>query len=313
MENNTRRVTRLSSQTPIGAINSYTSGTSNNSSPVIPACKAYMANSDQTKDIPLLEAISATNMEESLKKINLSLEALNKSVDLLQTSHTDLRKDLTTIRSEIGTIGSEAKATKVSFDLKIENLDAKITTKQEANHSELTNLLRAQGESIAEDIAAINLNAEIQGEKVTSIQLLTTSQTEKIELLEKLLGERSEEMARMEERLEEHIQRTNDRFMRAQDDVEANRILINDVEQHGRRWALRVVGLKAPIEKPEKSDVSKDLVIQFLSTHLKINNIRPSDLDCAHRIGPVKDGKQAILIRFFRRNIVEDLMRQKKY
>ena len=119
-------------------------------------------------------------------------------------------------------------------------------------------------------------------------------------------------MARMEERLEEHIRRTNDRFMRAQDDVEANRILINEVESHGRRWALRVVGLKAPTEKPEKSDVSKELVLQFISTHLKINNTRLGDLDCAHRIGAIKDGKQAILVRLFRRNIVEDLMRQKK-
>ena len=51
----------------IGAINSPTGNTSNIGStdiPVIPACKGNMTSLVQNKDIPTLNAASATSMEE---------------------------------------------------------------------------------------------------------------------------------------------------------------------------------------------------------------------------------------------------------
>jgi hypothetical protein len=45
---------------------------------------------------------------------------------------------------------------------------------------------------------------------------------------------------------------------------------------------------------------------------LNMNHIQLADLDCAHRIGPVKLKKQAILTRFFRRDHVEQILRVKK-
>jgi hypothetical protein len=83
------------------------------------------------------------------------------------------------------------------------------------------------------------------------------------------------------------------------------------VESHGRRWAVKIVGLKAPT-KFETADVSKDLALQFFANDMQTNNIRLDDLDCAHRIGVIKNHKQAILVRFFRRNFVEQLMKIKK-
>ena len=50
----------------------------------------------------------------------------------------------------------------------------------------------------------------------------------------------------------------------------------------------------------------------FFADLLNIRDITPFDIDCAHRLGEVKDGKQTLLIRFFRREIAENLLRSKK-
>lgn len=80
----------------------------------------------------------------------------------------------------------------------------------------------------------------------------------------------------------------------------------NDNEQHGRRWALRFSGLKAP-EEYETSEQAARIVADFVTVRLRIQVV-PDDIDVAHRIGKAKDEKQTILARFFRRNLVHKIL-----
>jgi hypothetical protein len=84
------------------------------------------------------------------------------------------------------------------------------------------------------------------------------------------------------------------------------------VEAHRRRWAIRIVGLPAPLIKPESSDTAKELVVQFLRERLSIQSVEVTDIDCAHRFGAVKNEKQQILTRFFRRDLADHAIRNKK-
>ena len=73
------------------------------------------------------------------------------------------------------------------------------------------------------------------------------------------------------------------------------------------------MGLKAPETLPETLAQAKDRLFRFFSEFLNIQNIKPEDIDCAHRVGyPGRDGAQTMLVRFFRREICEYLQRSKK-
>lgn len=89
---------------------------------------------------------------------------------------------------------------------------------------------------------------------------------------------------------------------------------VNSVEQHGRRWAIRLFGLKAlPQGVYELPEEAKKLVVDKLNEHLGKHMkeaLKESDIDCAHRIGRVDRYKnQAMLIRFFARDRVDELVK----
>jgi hypothetical protein len=111
--------------------------------------------------------------------------------------------------------------------------------------------------------------------------------------------------------MEDRATSINERFTRVQNAVDETRLLVNDVEAHGRCWAIRIKGIKAPTHI-ESSDETKDHVLRFITTHLNIHNIRLEDIDTAHRLGAVKNFNQTILTRFFRRDIVDALLKVKK-
>ena len=105
-------------------------------------------------------------------------------------------------------------------------------------------------------------------------------------------------------------------FTTVQDRINEVRKIANDVEAHGRRWSVRLVGMPAPTPAPgkirESTPEAKAAALRFFAEYLNVNNISPEDIDCAHRIGAVKDRKQTLLIRFFRREIAEHLLSNKK-
>jgi hypothetical protein len=69
----------------------------------------------------------------------------------------------------------------------------------------------------------------------------------------------------------------------------------NSVEAHNRRWALRILGLKAP-ENQEFTAEAKQIAIDFFHDKLNVTNLATIDIDCAHRVGKVSaKGKQTLL------------------
>ena len=50
-------------------------------------------------------------------------------------------------------------------------------------------------------------------------------------------------------------------------------VLANEVEAHGRRWSIRILGLPAPSEEGENTHAAKLVVINLLKSRLNINHI----------------------------------------
>jgi hypothetical protein len=89
--------------------------------------------------------------------------------------------------------------------------------------------------------------------------------------------------------------------------------LANSVEQHGRRWAVRFLGLAAPGPEGEKKDQAKEKVLKIIKENLKIPNVQITDIDCAHRVGYVTaTNKQTMLVRFFARDLADDVRSRMK-
>jgi hypothetical protein len=102
------------------------------------------------------------------------------------------------------------------------------------------------------------------------------------------------------------------RIEAVQQGVDEVRLLANEVEAHGRRWSLRFMGLPAPVDHIEKKTEAKAIVLKFLADRMNIVNFHPNDIDTAHRIGPVQNSNQTILLRFFRRENADFILASKK-
>jgi hypothetical protein len=95
--------------------------------------------------------------------------------------------------------------------------------------------------------------------------------------------------------------------------AEENREMVNQIEAHERRWAIRLFGLKAPTKKPELIHQSKEVLLIFLKEKLGIDNIKPGEIDTIHRLGPITpEGNQTLLVRFFRRELVDYILASKR-
>jgi hypothetical protein len=78
----------------------------------------------------------------------------------------------------------------------------------------------------------------------------------------------------------------------------------NAIESHNRRWAFRIMGISEP-EEYESTEYAKLIVSDFVREELKIPHFSYENIDCAHRVGRVRDGKQAMLVRLHERDHVD--------
>ena len=83
----------------------------------------------------------------------------------------------------------------------------------------------------------------------------------------------------------------------------------NNLEQHGRRWAVRIYGLDAPADSVKEN--AKQLASDFFQHNVDLV-IPVNEIDCAHRVGGKTNGKQALLVRFHRRDYVDALVEVRK-
>lgn len=82
---------------------------------------------------------------------------------------------------------------------------------------------------------------------------------------------------------------------------------LNHLEQHGRRWQVRISGLPIGRDRYESTDTAKNLVCDFLSSSLHLN-LSKSSIDCAHRIGKPVNNTHSMLVRFHDRDSVDLLI-----
>jgi hypothetical protein len=245
----------------------------------------------------------------SLDKINQNLVSLNETVLSLKTSNTELQTDFDKLREELS---GEIQSTKESFETKVDELKDEILLDHALKSEDITTQLAEREKRVDSEIAGINSKVDRHITLTEGFQGTLHDHTHRISDLEAQIARQNVTIEEMKEVMDRQACATNLRIIRIQQGVDEARLIANDVEAHGRRWAVRIAGLDKPVSLPENPDEAKALVVQFIAEKLGINCIAVEDLDCAHRIGAVKSGKQAIMCRFFRRDLADMVLKVKK-
>ena len=100
----------------------------------------------------------------------------------------------------------------------------------------------------------------------------------------------------------------NEKIKLLERQLSETRIALNHLEQHSRRWAIRIHGLPPPTDP--RQEQAKQVSSTFLKDKLNLN-IPVSEIDCAHRVGIVRNNQQSMLVKFFRRDFVDDIITQR--
>ena len=138
-----------------------------------------------------------------------------------------------------------------------------------------------------------------------NMKQLTDSLTLKIDKLESEVFE----MAREKDLLKEELTklRGENADLRGQlskqtKEVSAVKVSINDHEQHGRSWNLRVFGV--PETAQETANDCTEKVVSIFTSKLQVP-VQATDVENAHRVGKAPEGKggrpRPIIVRFFSR------------
>ena len=92
------------------------------------------------------------------------------------------------------------------------------------------------------------------------------SQHDQIRTLGDKLDSKTAKLEELEVELARHSERCQDRFQRVQDGLDETRIITNDVEAHGHRWALRILGIPAPESNSKTIMQAKELVLKIIES-----------------------------------------------
>ena len=107
---------------------------------------------------------------------------------------------------------------------------------------------------------------------------------------------------------EECVQNLNGKNVILEKELNENKTNINDLEQYGRRWNLRIFG----IEEKGKDENCKQHIIDLCKNKLNID-ITDNDIDAAHRVGASHNNRpRGIIVRFYRRTIRNDIIRARR-
>ncbi|XP_069125107.1 227 kDa spindle- and centromere-associated protein-like [Argopecten irradians] len=86
---------------------------------------------------------------------------------------------------------------------------------------------------------------------------------------------------------------------------------LNDLEQHGRKDSLRIIGLEDPSEK-ETVEECVEKIVSFVTDKLEVN-LTKSDINIAHRLGHFSRSKpRSIIVKFTSRRKKHDIIRARK-
>jgi hypothetical protein len=181
-------------------------------------------------------------------------------------------------------------------------------------HQELSKKMDTKFKTIDSQLEQQELTDSSTLAEVDALKMELASQKYKVAVLEeqmtKLLS-----LSDLVKEMDSKIEDTNDRLTMAVEEqneaIEETMLLVNSVEAHGRRWAVRIIGLPSPRERNETTHQAKEVDLQFFKDKLKISDLLYNDIDCAHRVGSITDFKQTMLIRFHARDSVDYVMRYK--
>jgi hypothetical protein len=249
-------------------------------------------------------------MGKTLESIDLNLTSLNTSVHNLETAKTELKDDFNKLRADIN---KDMENFRQLYDEKMRSMDNRITQDYLTKHTELLADLDTHKLTYDADIGLLKVNA---ARDLASLNLLTIDHDSQAQIIRELVASniaKDERLDRLEALIQEHIKGTATNFQNMQVQINEAKEMANQVEAHERRWAIRIRGLQAPPKgKFESTPEAKKALLVLLTEKLNINNVGAADIDTAHRIGPVVDGKQTLLVRFFRREIVEHILGSKR-
>ena len=304
--------------------------------PNSPTPGAHVHNSsitfqDEDRPDPPTMQDQLTKVATTLDSINDKLNSLSDSFHNLETTNIELKGELSTFRTKAT---NEMETTKVSFAEKLESLEFRIFEDQQTKHDNLTEDFKTHTENTTSVVSSLKKKLSTEATTIGNLRGTVVHQQERILNLEtkvsrlEILETRLDEyiannsnrstvldgtmMDHLEKKLNDHIEATTSKFLSFDDRIKEARAIANDVEAHGRRWSVRLVGLDAPTRPKESPDEAKDVALQFFATYLDIKDIMPEQIDTAHRIGAVKNHKQTLMIRFFRRELAEYVLKNKR-
>jgi hypothetical protein len=263
-----------------------------------------------TDESPLSLGLQMAAMRTTLDHINTNLTSLNSSVHNLELAKSELKAELKEDFSKLrADINSDMASVTTTYEGKLSALDSKLTEDHFIRCSEIVADLDAHKLVYNLDIDMIKKDLSC----VSALKTATDKQSDSIKALKDAIDISEEKWTRLESILSNHMDETARNFAKVFANIDELMEMNNQLEAHERRWAIRIKGLKAPPKnKKESTPEAKTAILNFLATKLDIKNISPLEMDTAHRLGPIKDGNQTILVRFFRREIVDIILNNKR-
>jgi hypothetical protein len=248
-------------------------------------------------------------MKNTLNLLSASSEEIRGEFAKLTVSNEEFKAELAKLRT---TIGEDLKATKDLLTTTTEEMEKKIKLIITEKYDEALTTCTTRNTENIDSIQQIKTQALIDASEVAILKTTLSSQQDTITSLETSLDESTARYEALAKKLDEYIQQSEDKFTQCQEGIYANRKMTNEVEAHARRWAIRIMGMPAP-EGQESTNDAKKLVLHFIANSLKVSNVLIGEIDCAHRVGKISsDKKQTMLVRFFKRDLTDHLLRKKK-
>jgi hypothetical protein len=290
----------------------------------------YTAQDDRCYIDQALEKINKTlsDLALSFQEVKSTSNEIKTSNNEIKTSNKEIKNNFEKLRTGISddlTVHKTAydeklDSIKESYDKKLDALEGTLIENSDIKYYEVVESVSDLKLQVNTDLQALKEQSQKDQRDIIVLQETIKEYLSRIQALEKNPAETRENrdvckdirMDELEKLLKNHILLTNNKFTRVQEAVDEVRIIANNVEAHGRRWAVRILGLPAPQNNIERTHEAKDLVIRFLNEHLNIHDVTTDDIDCAHRVGAVKNHKQTMLTRFFRRDIADRIIKTKR-
>jgi hypothetical protein len=259
-------------------------------------------------DPPLATLLSEIN--GTLTHLLDSNEDLTKQFGKLTTSNNDLKEEFQKLSAAIA---EDIQSAKTLIEDKTTKIEKNILDSINKTVSDIQITCDTRNIETLTSVEEMKAQAHKDNLEVTSLKAEVGRQKDTISDLELKLGSTVIKCEELEFRLNDFILQIQTKTASMQEGIYSNTKLANDVEGHGRRWAVRIMGLPAPTGGKESVQDAKKIVIQFILEHLKVSNVAPQESDCAHRVGRIStESKQTMLVRFFKRDLTDHLLSKKK-